>query len=80
MDAEERGLNVITPGAMVVVPLAETLAINGAGETPFTAARLWLNAVAPDISVAVIRTNRGDGSTDTVTYPVQTAVRPEDRQ
>ena len=73
------GLNVLEPGSMVVLSVAQTLAFTGAGEASLTAATLWFNANARDIAVAQVRTNRGDGSTDTVTYPALPAVRPEDQ-
>ena len=76
--AEESGLNVIEPGAMVALSVAETLLIEG-GDAPMTAATLWFQAHARHIDVAVVRTNHSDGSTDTVVHPAAQAVRPEDR-
>ena len=76
--AAEAGLNVLEPGSTAVLPMAETLEIAGAGDAPFTAATLWFAANARDIGVAVVQTNRSDGSTDTVVYPALPSVRPED--
>ena len=70
--AEESGLNVIEPGAMVALSVAETLLIEG-GDAPTTAATLSFQAHARHIDVAVVRTNRSDGSTDTVVHPAAQA-------
>ncbi len=73
----EAGRNVLEPGSMTVLPVAETITVTGGSDPPFTAATLWFNANARDIAVTVVRTNLGDGSTDTVVYPARPAVRPE---
>ena len=74
----EAGLNVLEPDSTLALRMAETLDIAGLGDAPVTAATLWFNASARDVEVAVVRTNRGDGSTDTVIYGALPAVRPED--
>ena len=78
--AAKAGRNVLEPGSTVVLSTAETLTVTGGSDPPFTAATLWFNASARDIEVAVVRTNLGDGSTDTVVYPAMPAVMPEGQQ
>ena len=78
----DSGLNTIGPGSAVVLTVAETLRIAGAGagEFPATAATLSLNADENLIQVATVQTNRGEGSTDTVVYAARSAVEPEDQR
>ena len=76
--AAEAGLSVLEPDSTVALRTAETLDIAGGGDAPFTAATLWFAASAGDIGVAVVQTNRSDGSTDTVVYEALASVRPED--
>ena len=79
--AEAEGANVVGPRAQVVLGTRETVAIArtaGEGGLPVTGATLVLNADHRDIDVVTIRTNRVDGSTDTVRYPARATVEPED--
>ena len=76
--AAEAGLSVLEPDSTVALRTAETLDIADGGDAPVTAATLWFAASAGDIGVAVVQTNRSDGSTDTVVYEALPSVRPED--
>lgn len=78
--ARDSGRNIVPPRSQVVLPVADTLSITGpeSGE-PAVSAALSFNAKEGDMHVAVVQTNRGDGSTDTVVYKVRAAVEPEDR-
>ena len=75
--AAEGGLNTVGAESMVVLRVAETLGLTGPDDA-LTAATLWFNAAADDIGVAVVQTNRGDGSTDTTVYPARPSIRPAD--
>lgn len=76
--AADSGLNMIEPGQTLALSVAETLSVDGTAGAPAIAATLWFNANADHIDVALVRTNRADGSTDTVVHRVAPAVRPED--
>ncbi|MCY3814173.1 MAG: hypothetical protein OXH15_20500 [Gammaproteobacteria bacterium] len=66
---------VVAAESMTVLSVAETLEVTGPDDG--TAATLWFNAAARNIGVAVVATNRGDGSTDTTVYEVVPSVRPQ---
>ena len=71
----EAGLNVLESHTTAVLAVEDTFYIAGGGEAPFTAATIWFNANARDVAVAVVPTNRADGSADTVVYPTVASVR-----
>ncbi len=73
------GLRAVAPHSLLVLPVAETLRIDGppaAGAPPSVAATLVFIAAADALDVTTVTRNAADGSTDTVVYRAESAVEP----
>lgn len=76
------GLRSVAPHSLLVLPVAETLRIDGpsaAGAPPSVAATLVFIADADAIDLTTVTRNAADASTDTVVYRAEPSVEPEEQ-